>query len=125
DGGDAEQVLGHLRREQVAVVALGEREEGVGAADAGLLENLLVEPGADQLVAVEAGRQAAEGIGVRVDNGDVVALTRKPGGERGSDASASHDDDSHGGYAFVTGAPATGLDALGVGRWIADEPDLA
>ena len=71
--------------------------EGVGAADAGLLQDLLVEAEAGDLVAVEAGPEPPEGVGLAVDDGHRVVAVLEAAGERRADPAAAHDHDVHGG----------------------------
>ena len=57
---DAERLAGDTRGDDVGVVAAGDGREGVGAPDAGLLQDRLVEAVAGDLVAVEAGPEPPE-----------------------------------------------------------------
>ena len=67
----------------------------VGAADAGLLQDLLVEAQAGDLVAVEAGPSRRNASGLAVDDGDGVVAVLEAAGERRADAAAAHDHDVH------------------------------
>ena len=86
-----------LRGEDVAVVALGEREEPVGALDADAPQHVLVGAvGADR-VAREVLGQPVEGIGLEVDDGDLVTRVREAAGQAGADPATAHDDGAHSG----------------------------
>ena len=94
-----EDVLGDLRRHDVAIVAFGDSDESVGVLDTGAAEDLGVGAVADDLVALEVvGQDAALGragelVGVAVDDGDVVAVAVHLSGDPGADASAADDHD--------------------------------
>ena len=63
DAFHAEEVLGHLRCHDVAVVALGHRDEGVHLRHPNPRQHLLVDPVADDAVSAELGRQPPESVG--------------------------------------------------------------
>src|SRR5688500_18962984 len=69
---NGEGLAGRPGRDDVGVVAAGHGREGLGAPDAGLLEDGLVEAVPGHLVAVERGTQPAEGVRLAVDDGDGV-----------------------------------------------------
>ena len=79
--------VGELRGHHVAVVALGQGQEDVGALGAGPPEDVLVGPVAADRRPAERGRQPVEGRRQAVDDEDVVAApvvgvgerTRRPG----------------------------------------------
>src|SRR6478735_5578532 len=83
------------RRDDVGVVTARDRGEGVGAADAGLLQHLLVEAVARDLVAVELRAEAPERIRLAVDDGHGVVAVLEATGKRRTDAATTHDHDVH------------------------------
>ena len=93
---DAEQLFGReLRGEGVAVVALGQREEPVGAVRADPPQHVLVRAvGADRL-AREVRLEPVERVGVDVDDRDVVARPGEALGQAGADPAAADDHRSH------------------------------
>ena len=93
---DAERLAGDTRGDDVGVVAAGDGRERVGAADAGLLQDLLVEAVSGHLVAVEPGAEAPEGVGLAVDDRDGVVAVLETAGQRRADPAAAHDHDVHG-----------------------------
>ena len=73
-----------LGRQDVAVVALGEREEAVGALGAGAPQDVLVGAvGADGL-AGEVLVEPVERLGTGVDDGDLVTRAGEPAGQAGA-----------------------------------------
>ena len=74
---DAERLGRQLGGEDVAVVAVGEREEPVRPFRAGAPEGGLVGAVAAQRLAREAGVEPAEGIGAVVEHRDLVAELRE------------------------------------------------
>ena len=93
---DAERLARDTRGDDVGVVAARDGRERVGATDAGLLQDLLVEAVTGDLVAVEPGPEPPEAVGLAVDHGDrVVALLEAPG-QRRADSATSHDHHVHG-----------------------------
>src|SRR5215213_976663 len=93
---DAERLARHPGRDDVGVVTARDCRERVGPADAGLLEYLLVEAVAGDLVAVEAGPQATKAVGHAVDDRDGVVALLQTSSEGRSDPPTSHDHHVHG-----------------------------
>ena len=98
---DAERLVGELGGHDVAVVALGQGQEHVGALGAGPAEDVLVGPvAADGLPAeVDGSRSKADGETVQDDDlvaGAVVGL-----GDGCADPAASDDDDLHDGSSLI------------------------
>src|SRR4029079_11905965 len=85
----------------VAVVALGHRDEDVGAARPGPLEDILVRARATDRRAAERRRQAVERVGSEVEDDDVVAPAVERRGELSADATATDDDDLHAGSSGI------------------------
>ena len=112
---DPERLAGHPRGDDVGVVAAGHRGEGVGATDAGLLQDLLVEAEAGDLVAVEVGPQPAERVGLAVDDGDGVVAVLEAARERRADAATTHDHDVHGLTVAPVASRTVALPVVGVG----------
>ena len=110
------RLAGDPRGDDVGVVAAGDGGERVGAPDAGLLQDLLVEALAGDLVAVEPGAEASERVGVGVDDRHGVVAVLEAAGQRGADPPATHDHDMHG--ADATGQSPYGADAPRVTRWV-------
>ena len=106
DAADAEGLAGHPGRDDVGVVAAGDRGEGVGAVDAGGLEDVAVEADAGDLGAAESRAEAAERVLVGVDHRHGVVAVLEVCAQRAADATASHDDDVHGGDATPRRRPA-------------------
>ena len=94
---DAERLVGQLGGHHVAVVALGHRDEDVGALGAGPAEDVLVGAVAADGVAAERRRQAVERLGREVEDDHVVAGGIEVCGEDGADPAAADDDDLHDG----------------------------
>src|SRR5438270_8579435 len=95
DLGDVEHVLRHLRRHDVAVVAVGQRAEGVGFLDAGPFQHVLVDAVADQRRAWKVLAQAGECAAALVDDGHIVVLLDQLKGQPGAHPATAHDDDLH------------------------------
>ena len=110
---DAERLAGHPGRDDVGVVAAGDRREGVGALDAGLLEDGLVEAVAGDLVAVEGRAEPPERVGVAVDDRHGVVAVLEAAGQRRADPAAAHDHDVHAANAYRA---ASGRRGCGSGR---------
>jgi hypothetical protein len=92
---DVERLVGQLGGHHVAVVALGHRDEHVGTARAGPLEDVLVGAVAADRGAAEGRWQAVERLRRQVDDHDFVARRIEVRGELGADASGADDDDLH------------------------------
>src|SRR5206468_2280423 len=94
---DLEHMLGDLRGHDVAVVALGHGDEAVGLLDAGATQDVDVGAVADHLVAAEvqgehaAGGGAREGVGVAVDDHDLVARLVHVGRDLRANTTTPHD----------------------------------
>ncbi len=85
-----------LRREGVAVVALGQGEEPVGVLCTRAPQHVLVRAvGADGLTR-EVGLEPVEGISRDVDDRHVIAGPGQPLGKSGADSAAAHNHYSHG-----------------------------
>ena len=93
--GDLVGLPGDAGGEDVGVVAAGHGGQGVGLAGPGPVEVVAVEARSDHVVPGQSGGQAAEGLGVPVDDGHRVALLGQPHGQARPDPTASHDDDVH------------------------------
>ena len=95
DVGDLVGLAGDPGRQDVRVVAAGDRGQG----------RCLVGPGPVEVVAVEArthdggprpvGGEPPEGLGVAVDDGHRMALLDQPDAQSGTDPATTHDDDVH------------------------------
>src|SRR6478609_902141 len=96
DGLDPEALAGDPRGDDVGVVTARHGGERVGTAYAGLLQDLLVEALAGDLVTVEARAQAPEGVGVAVDDRHGVVAVLEAARQCGTDAPTAHDHDVHG-----------------------------
>jgi hypothetical protein len=92
---DAERLPRHARRDDVRVVAAGDRREGPGALDARLDQDIAVETVADDLLAVEVAAQPAELLRVLVDHGHLVVEPLEGPGQGGSHPATSHDHHVH------------------------------
>ena len=86
---------GELAGEVVAVIALGDGDEGIGLAGAGALQDLPVHTVADGRAATEGVGQPPELAGVEVEDGDLVTIAVEASGDGGAGAPAAHDDDVH------------------------------
>ena len=95
DLGHLEDEPRHLRRHDVPVVPVRDRDERLRVLDAGLAQDVLVDAGADHRLAAEAGGESAESPTVRIDHRDRVARVVEQAGDPRSDSSAAHDDHSH------------------------------
>ena len=97
DAGDhplqAEDLAGGAGHHDVGVVAAGDGGQRAGLLDAGRAQVIAVEPDALDRAAREPLGQAAEGLGLLVDDGDRVATVLQDAGEPGTDPAASDDDD--------------------------------
>jgi hypothetical protein len=85
----------HARRHDVRVVAAGHGHERVGILDPGVLEDVAVEPEADDLASLEPRRQSVEGRRALVDDRAVVPGAGQLHRELRPDAPAADDDDPH------------------------------
>src|SRR5262249_40526396 len=92
---DAERLVRDAGAQDVRVVAARHRREGAGIVDAGLGEDVLVEPETGDGLATE-GPEAPELVGALVDDGDRVAGLLEADGELAPDPPAAHYDDVHG-----------------------------
>src|SRR5204863_5840114 len=98
-----EDLLRDLRGHEVAVVALGQSEDGVGLLDPGLPEHLEVGPVAEDRLALERRRQVLEprsfgtGRAYRrdIDDADVVSLGVKETRQEPTHTAATDDDNVH------------------------------
>src|SRR5206468_7088551 len=79
----------------VRVVAVGDGDEGAGFPDAGLFEELPVEPRPDQGSSVETGWKAVERVRSLVDDGDGVSGLRQLDRKGRPDAATPNDHDVH------------------------------
>ena len=89
-------LLGDAGTHDVGVVAVGDRDEDVGLLDAGLLQDVPIEPGSDEGLAFKALVEMLEGCGVLVDDGDREVALRQGIRQLGADPSTPHDDRVHG-----------------------------
>ena len=95
DHGHRERLGGQLGRQDVAVVALGQREEPVRAFDADAPEDVLVGAiGADRVPA-EALGELVERVGLEVDDGDLVTRLVEPTRQASADPATADDDGAH------------------------------
>ena len=81
--------------EDVGVVAVGHRSEGIGALDARGTQTRAIETDADDGVAAEVLRETTERCRLAIDHRHGVSLFDQCGGETGTDSTASDDDDVH------------------------------
>src|SRR5207244_13455266 len=88
-------LLGDAGTHDVGVVAVGDRDEDVGLLDAGLLQDVPIEPGSDEGLAFKALVEMLEGCGVLVDDGDREVALRQGIRQLSADPSATHDDRVH------------------------------
>ena len=91
-----EPVLGELRGQGIAVVALRQRHDDVGLLGAGRAHRVLIGAVAADRLAAERRRQAAEGARGHVDDDDRLPALVELGGDPRSDATAADDDHPHG-----------------------------
>ena len=94
--GHVEPMLGELRGQRIAVVALRQGHDDVGLLGAGRAHDVLVGAVAADRLATERRRQAAEGARGHVDDDDRLTALVELGGDPRSDAAASDDDHPHG-----------------------------
>jgi hypothetical protein len=92
---DAERLAHHPGREDVRVVAVGDRGERERVLDPRLAQRVAVEPEAGDLVPAELRVQASERLGVLVDDGHRVAVVLEALRQRRTDPAASHDHEVH------------------------------
>ncbi len=90
---DAEDLLRDLGGHQVAVVALGQREERVGLVDARLALYLEIRAVPEQRGALERRRKVLKGHALQVDDGHVVPTAiQQSCEERTNPATADNND---------------------------------
>ena len=75
--GGVEQVEGHLARDHVGLVAVGDCEQHVRVRRARAAQHVRVRRGAGQRAKVEMILKVLERFGVAVDDGDVVGFARE------------------------------------------------
>ncbi len=88
-------MLGQLRGQRIAVVALGEGHDDVGLLGPRTAQHVLVGAAATDRLALEGGGQPAEGALAGVDDGDVLATAVELGRDACADAAAADDDGPH------------------------------
>jgi len=121
DALDVEELAGCTCDEDVGVVAVGHRSEGIGPFDARGAQTRAIETDADDGVATEVLRQTTERCRLAVDHRHGVSLFDQCGGETGTDSTASDDHDVH--FAPPPGVPMdTVVDPMTVRRAPKDEP---
>ena len=92
----AEQRQRDLAREHVDLVAARQRDQHVGVARAGALENVGIRGVADDGAHVEPVLQLAQDVGVAVDDRDFVGLlAREADRRRAADLAGAEDQDLH------------------------------
>ena len=94
--GDVEVLPGHPSGHDVRVVAVGHGDERVRLLDARVLQDVPVEPDADDGPGVEPRGQAVERLPALVDDGHRVSGLGQLDGQLGADPAASHDHEVHG-----------------------------
>ena len=94
---DVVVLTGDAGGDDVGVVPVRHGHEGSRVPDTRLLQDLPVEPEADDGLGLEPGREPVEGLGSLVDDGDRVAALGQLDREGAAHPAASHDDDVHGG----------------------------
>ena len=93
--------VAELRGHDVAVVALGHRQEDVRIAGTGPDQDVLVGPVAADGAPAERRRQAVEGVGVQVEDQHLVTGHVIRVGDGGAHAAAAHDHDLHDGSSDI------------------------
>src|ERR671919_2506211 len=101
-----EVLAGHPGRDDVRVVAVRHGDERVGLPDPRLLQDLPVEPEADDRGGLEPRGEAVESLLPLVDDGDGVPGLGQLDGQLGSDPTAPHDHEMHGGQRSAAGRQA-------------------
>ena len=93
--------VGHLRGDEVRLVARGHREEHVGVGRARLGQDLGLGGVAHDRAQVELVLQVLQALRARVDDGDVVLLRDQALGHAGADLAGAEDEDLQGGGGIV------------------------
>src|SRR5205807_7186437 len=101
DALDVEALLGHLRDDDVRVVAVGRGDDRVGLFDAGLAEEVDVHAVADDEGARPVLAEARERVLVLVDDGHVPSLALELEGDGRADTAAADDQGVHPGCSVV------------------------
>src|SRR5438445_5477565 len=70
--GDLENLAGDLGRHDVSIVAVGQGGEAIRRLDAGLAEDIFIDPVAENHLPREVAPQAVERAAVHVDDGHLV-----------------------------------------------------
>src|SRR5665648_1189802 len=79
-------------------VQVGDRRERVSFANAGFLEDLLIEAEALERAPVEGAAESPKRFLIPVDDDDVVPLDREHGRQLRTHSAAPYDDDVHAAY---------------------------
>ena len=88
-------VFGDLHGHRVAIVAVGEGEEDIGARHTSDVLDLGVLARSDEGETAEVVVEPVEGGGVDVDHGDVMTLVVEFAGKCGAESAATHDHNAH------------------------------
>src|SRR5205823_5676821 len=70
--GDLEDLAGDLSRHDVSIVAVGKGGETISALDPGLAEDILIDPVAEDHLAVEIAAQPVERATIHIDDRHLV-----------------------------------------------------
>src|SRR5438105_5574281 len=112
-----EDVLRHLCRHDVAIVAVGQGAEGIGLLDPGALEHVLVDAVAQQGIARKVVTQPRKCGSALIDDRHLVALVDQLEGQPGADPAAAHDDDLHEDWIMAESTGPVGFDRACASRF--------
>jgi len=83
-------MLGNLGSHDITVIALGYRYEDISFFNARFYQTCLVKAVADQSRAAEVSGQAAEAVGIGIQNGNLMPLSVQQCGQLSADPSRAH-----------------------------------